>query len=123
MIVLWHHKHSVVYVPYYTVQWGLCAGVCAPQILLTSKGISLNPMTSLYYIAPTCFAFLTIPWYFNEYARLSETEGGFFADPDFLTFGLNCLCAFALNLAVFLLIGKTSALTMNVAGGCQCSTV
>lgn len=29
---------------------------------------------------------------------------------------LNCLAAFALNLAVFLLIGKTSALTMNIAG-------
>ncbi|CAH1432848.1 unnamed protein product [Lactuca virosa] len=28
----------------------------------------------------------------------------------------NSLCAFALNLAVFLLVGKTSALTMNVAG-------
>ncbi|KAG6383010.1 hypothetical protein SASPL_157255 [Salvia splendens] len=35
---------------------------------------------------------------------------------DFLIFGTNCLCAFALNLAVFLLVGKTSALTMNVAG-------
>jgi len=29
---------------------------------------------------------------------------------------LNALCAFALNLAVFMLIGKTSALTMNIAG-------
>nr|GEU62625.1 probable sugar phosphate/phosphate translocator At2g25520 [Tanacetum cinerariifolium] len=29
---------------------------------------------------------------------------------------MNSLCAFALNLAVFLLVGKTSALTMNVAG-------
>jgi hypothetical protein len=29
---------------------------------------------------------------------------------------LNALTAFALNLAVFLLIGKTSALTMNIAG-------
>ena len=28
----------------------------------------------------------------------------------------NALTAFALNLAVFLLIGKTSALTMNIAG-------
>ena len=28
----------------------------------------------------------------------------------------NALAAFALNLAVFLLIGKTSALTMNIAG-------
>ena len=26
------------------------------------------------------------------------------------------MCAFALNLAVFLIVGKTSALTMNVAG-------
>ncbi|MBA0755477.1 hypothetical protein Gogos_020065 [Gossypium gossypioides] len=42
------------------------------QILLTSKGITLNPITSLYYVAPCCF--------------------------------------------VFLLVGKTSALTMNVAG-------
>lgn len=29
---------------------------------------------------------------------------------------LNASCAFLLNLAVFLLIGKTSALTMNIAG-------
>lgn len=28
----------------------------------------------------------------------------------------NAACAFALNLSAFLLIGKTSALTMNVAG-------
>ena len=36
----------------------------------------------------------------------------------FLWFGLHDIsaCALALNLAVFLLIGKTSALTMNVAG-------
>ncbi|MCO5556321.1 hypothetical protein L7F22_009868 [Adiantum nelumboides] len=33
-----------------------------------------------------------------------------------MVFGTNSACAFALNLAVFLLIGKTSALTMNVAG-------
>ena len=35
---------------------------------------------------------------------------------DFVVFGTNSVCAFALNLAVFLLVGKTSALTMNVAG-------
>ncbi|CAH2077234.1 unnamed protein product [Thlaspi arvense] len=33
-----------------------------------------------------------------------------------MVFGTNSVCAFALNLAVFLLVGKTSALTMNVAG-------
>ncbi|AQK99877.1 Probable sugar phosphate/phosphate translocator At2g25520-like [Zea mays] len=84
------------------------------QILLTSKGISLNPITSLYYVAPCCLAFLVVPWVFVELPRLRAVAGGF--QPDLFVFGTNSLCAFALNLAVFLLVGKTSALTMNVAG-------
>ncbi|KAI5072986.1 hypothetical protein GOP47_0013092 [Adiantum capillus-veneris] len=83
------------------------------QILLTSKGITLNPITSLYYVAPCCFAFLSIPWIIVEYPTLQATSSFNF---DFMVFGTNSACAFALNLAVFLLIGKTSALTMNVAG-------
>ncbi|XP_059459999.1 probable sugar phosphate/phosphate translocator At4g32390 [Corylus avellana] len=83
------------------------------QILLTSKGISLNPITSLYYVAPCCLAFLSVPWIFVEYPVLRESSSFHF---DFVIFGTNSLCAFALNLAVFLLVGKTSALTMNVAG-------
>ncbi|KAG8089101.1 hypothetical protein GUJ93_ZPchr0011g27104 [Zizania palustris] len=83
------------------------------QILLTSKGMSLNPITSLYYIAPCCLLFLTVPWYFVELPRLRAAAAG---RPDVFVFGTNSLCAFALNLAVFLLVGKTSALTMNVAG-------
>ncbi|CAA2988931.1 probable sugar phosphate phosphate translocator At2g25520 [Olea europaea subsp. europaea] len=83
------------------------------QILLTSKGINLNPITSLYYVAPSCFVFLSIPWIFVEYPILKQKSGFHF---DFVIFGTNSLCAFALNLAVFLLVGKTSALTMNVAG-------
>ncbi|PIN21606.1 Glucose-6-phosphate/phosphate and phosphoenolpyruvate/phosphate antiporter [Handroanthus impetiginosus] len=83
------------------------------QILLTSKGINLNPITSLYYVAPSCLAFLAIPWVFVEYPVLKQSSGFHF---DFVIFGTNSLCAFALNLAVFLLVGKTSALTMNVAG-------
>ncbi|KAK4349118.1 hypothetical protein RND71_031873 [Anisodus tanguticus] len=83
------------------------------QILLTSKGISLNPITSLYYVAPSCLVFLSIPWIFVELPVLRENSSFQF---DFAIFGTNSLCAFALNLAVFLLVGKTSALTMNVAG-------
>ncbi|VFQ97770.1 unnamed protein product [Cuscuta campestris] len=83
------------------------------QILLTSKGINLNPITSLYYIAPTCLIFLSIPWIFVEFPVLRAKSNLRF---DFAVFGSNSLCAFALNLAVFLLVGKTSALTMNVAG-------
>ncbi|CAN0877599.1 Probable sugar phosphate/phosphate translocator At4g32390 [Linum grandiflorum] len=103
--------------------WGVCLQLGAVafeatrlvliQILLTSKGITLNPITSLYYVAPCCLVFLFVPWIFVEYPVLRETSSFHF---DFVIFGTNSLCAFALNLAVFLLVGKTSALTMNVAG-------
>lgn len=36
------------------------------QILLQRRGLSLNPITSLLYIAPASFAFLSIPWWFIE---------------------------------------------------------
>ncbi|CAI5487580.1 unnamed protein product [Closterium sp. Naga37s-1] len=85
------------------------------QILLTSKGISLNPITSLYYISPVCLLFLSVPWFLVEFPKLVPVLAAG-AHPSVLVFGVNCLCAFALNLSVFLLIGKTSALTMNVAG-------
>ncbi|XP_075650528.1 putative sugar phosphate/phosphate translocator At4g32390 [Castanea sativa] len=83
------------------------------QILLNSRGISLNPITSLYYVAPCCLVFLCFPWLVMEYPLLRDTSSFHL---DFVIFGTNSLCAFALNLAVFLLVGKTSALTMNVAG-------
>ncbi|KAL6642213.1 hypothetical protein ACP70R_020394 [Stipagrostis hirtigluma subsp. patula] len=85
------------------------------QMLLTSKGMKLNPITSLYYIAPCCLVFLTVPWYVVELPKLRAAAASA-GRPDVSVFGTNSLCAFALNLAVFLLVGKTSALTMNVAG-------
>ncbi|KAG0471720.1 hypothetical protein HPP92_016266 [Vanilla planifolia] len=83
------------------------------QILLSSKGITLNPITTLYYVSPCCLVFLTLPWIIVEFPLLRSTPSFHF---DFFIFGTNSFCAFALNLAVFLLVGKTSALTMNVAG-------
>ncbi|KAG5030966.1 hypothetical protein JHK85_014948 [Glycine max] len=83
------------------------------QIDTSTYRISLNPITSLYYVAPCCLVFLSIPWIFVEYPVLRDTSSFHF---DFVIFGTNSFCAFALNLAVFLLVGKTSALTMNVAG-------
>ncbi|KAL8223193.1 hypothetical protein R6Q57_020592 [Mikania cordata] len=83
------------------------------QILLTSKGITFNPITSLYYVAPCCLAFLSVPWMLVEFPNLRDTSSFHF---DYFIFGTNSIFAFALNLAVFLLVGKTSALTMNVAG-------
>lgn len=83
------------------------------QILLNSRGISLNPITTLYYVAPSCFVFLSLPWFLIEYPKLLDTST---FQIDFLTFGLNSMIAFLLNISVFVLVGKTSALTMNVAG-------
>lgn len=83
------------------------------QILLSSRGVSLNAITSLYYVAPCCLVFLSVPWFVVEYPLLMGSSSFHL---DFFIFGTNSVCAFALNLAVFLLVGKTSALTMNVAG-------
>lgn len=83
------------------------------QILLQSRGLKLNPITTLYYVSPCCFMFLLVPFFGLEWFKISN-------DPDVLISPLymitNALVAFFLNMAVFLLIGKTSALTMNVAG-------
>lgn len=82
------------------------------QILMNAKGLAMNPLQSLYYVSPACLLCLCVPFVLVE-AR------PFFTDPPVMypsVFIANALAAFALNLAVFLLIGKTSALTMNIAG-------
>ncbi|PNW79459.1 hypothetical protein CHLRE_09g415900v5 [Chlamydomonas reinhardtii] len=83
------------------------------QLLLQARGIKLNPVTTLYYIAPACFLFLCFPFTFIEAPKL-------FAATDLqVPYGLislSCVAALALNMSVFLLIGRSSALTMNIAG-------
>jgi hypothetical protein len=88
------------------------------QILLQSKGVKLNPITSMYYISPCCLIFLFWPWLYLEFPRLAEQTGDhkwLDANGCFI-FLSNAAAAFTLNCAVFLLIGKSSALTMNIAG-------
>ena len=58
-------------------------------------------------------ACLVLPFAFVELPEILNDVGLVIDYPMLL---LNALTAFALNLAVFLLIGKTSALTMNIAG-------
>ena len=90
------------------------------QILLQSKGVKLNPITTMYYISPCCLVFLFFPWVLIEaplLMRPAEEGGRNWLDNDgVFVFVTNAVVAFALNCAVFLLIGKTSALTMNIAG-------
>jgi hypothetical protein len=83
------------------------------QILLQRRGLKLNPITTLYYIAPCCFMFLLLPFFMIELPKIRNDPS---VNLDPVVFFSNAAAAFALNMAVFLLIGKTSALTMNIAG-------
>ena len=44
------------------------------QILLQRRGLSLNPVTTMYYIAPISFICLAIPWIFIEARPLFADE-------------------------------------------------
>ncbi|KAG6527565.1 hypothetical protein ZIOFF_009676 [Zingiber officinale] len=62
---------------------------------------------------PCCFFFLLLPWSLIELPLLhGQTD----FQPDLLIFGTNSFYTFTLNLTIFLLVVKTTALTMNVAG-------
>ncbi|KAI5680005.1 hypothetical protein M9H77_01232 [Catharanthus roseus] len=82
------------------------------QVLLQKKGLTLNPITSLYYIAPCSFLFLFVPWYLLEMPGMEVSQIQF----NFRIFFSNALCALALNFSIFLVIGRTSAVTIRVAG-------
>ncbi|KAG0498679.1 hypothetical protein HPP92_003005 [Vanilla planifolia] len=82
------------------------------QVLLQKKGLTLNPITSLYYIAPCSFLFLFVPWYLLEKPAMEVLQIQF----NFWIFFTNALCALALNFSIFLVIGRTGAVTIRVAG-------
>ncbi|XP_010915258.1 probable sugar phosphate/phosphate translocator At3g17430 [Elaeis guineensis] len=82
------------------------------QVLLQKKGLSLNPVTSLYYIAPCSFLFLFVPWYLLEKPGMEISQ----IQLNISIFFSNALCALALNFSIFLVIGRTGAVTIRVAG-------
>lgn len=83
------------------------------QVLMNSQGYTLNPIQSLYYVSPACLVCLTVPYLLLEYPVMRSSDAWVLRPSVMLA---NAATAFCLNLAVFLLIGKTSALTMNIAG-------
>lgn len=83
------------------------------QVLMNSQGYTLNPIQSLYYVSPACLICLSIPFFILEFPIIRSTDTWVARPPIMIA---NAATAFCLNLAVFLLIGKTSALTMNIAG-------
>lgn len=48
--------------------------LCLIQILLQSRGIKLNPISTLYYIAPACFMFLLVPFVTLEAPAMLASE-------------------------------------------------
>eukprot|EP00238_Polyblepharides_amylifera_P012553 CAMPEP_0196585170 /NCGR_PEP_ID=MMETSP1081-20130531/49735_1 /TAXON_ID=36882 /ORGANISM="Pyramimonas amylifera, Strain CCMP720" /LENGTH=309 /DNA_ID=CAMNT_0041906631 /DNA_START=279 /DNA_END=1208 /DNA_ORIENTATION=- len=83
------------------------------QVLINSQGMSMNPIQSLYYVSPACLLGLTGPFLYFEFPEIMART--VWNINPWVLVG-NAVIAFGLNLAVFLLIGKTSALTMNIAG-------
>ena len=59
------------------------------------------------------FLFLSVPWAILEKPAMMVAPNLRF---DFWVFFTNALCALALNFSVFLVIGRTGAITVRVAG-------
>ena len=83
------------------------------QVLLASSDIKLNSVTTLYYVSPACVIFLVPPFVYLELPSLLGSQDIHLNPMVLLS---SAVLAFGLNISVYLLIGKTSALTMNVAG-------
>ncbi|KAK7243987.1 hypothetical protein RIF29_38802 [Crotalaria pallida] len=83
------------------------------EIFVKRKGLKLNPISVMYYVSPFSALCLFLPWIFLEKPKMDD-HGPWNFPPVLLI--LNCLCTFALNLSVFLVITHTSALTIRVAG-------
>ena len=78
--------------------------------------MKMDPFQSLYYVSPACLVCLVVPFFIVELPGIRSLLASplwTFRPSVFLA---NAFTAFLLNLAVFMLIGKTSALTMNIAG-------
>lgn len=83
------------------------------QRLLNSPDSKMDPLVSLYYFAPVCTVFnglIALAW---EVPKVSMTE---VHKVGLHNFALNAMVAFALNVSVVFLIGKTSSLVLTLCG-------
>jgi drug/metabolite transporter (DMT)-like permease len=89
----------------------------ASRLVMTNllmKQLKLDPLSSLFYIAPLCAFFIGIACLYFEAADLPLDR---MFTSDFMAIMLvNAVVAFSLNVAVVLLIGNTSALVLTLAG-------
>ena len=81
---------------------------------LLMRQLKLDPLSSLYYIAPMSAALISVPFLYFEYSSLPFER---MYTPEFgTTMLINAAVAFTLNVAVVLLISNTSALVLTLAG-------
>lgn len=83
------------------------------QRLLNSPDSKMDPLVSLYYFAPVCTlmnGLVAVMW---EVPKVSMTEVYAVGLP---TFFANAMVAFALNVSVVFLIGRTSSLVLTLCG-------
>ena len=76
--------------------------------------LKLDPLSSLYYIAPLCALFIGVACFIFESAELPYER--MLTSQFILTMLINGLVSFTLNVAVVLLISNTSALVLTLAG-------
>ncbi|KAH7675309.1 Glucose-6-phosphate/phosphate and phosphoenolpyruvate/phosphate antiporter domain-containing protein [Dioscorea alata] len=67
---------------------------------------------SAFFASSLCCFFLFVPWYLLEKPGMDPSQITF----NFWIFFSNAVCALALNFSIFLVIGRTGAVTIRVAG-------
>lgn len=81
---------------------------------LLMKQLKLDPLSSLYYIAPMSAVFISIPCLYFEASELPWER--MYTTEFVVVMLVNATVAFTLNVAVVLLISNTSALVLTLAG-------
>lgn len=87
------------------------------RLVLTNvlmKNLKLDPLSSLFYIAPLCACLIAPCTIYFEYSALPLDR--IFSSDFAIVLGINGIVAFTLNVAVVLLIAHTSALVLTLAG-------
>ncbi|KAJ5966198.1 sugar phosphate/phosphate translocator [Penicillium waksmanii] len=83
------------------------------QRLLSSAEFKMDPLVSLYYYAPACAVTNGVIALFSDVPRMTMND---IYGLGIMTLIANALVAFLLNASVVLLIGKTSAVVLTMAG-------
>jgi drug/metabolite transporter (DMT)-like permease len=82
------------------------------QLVMQKNEVKLSPVGTLYCVAPMAAASLLIPALLMESSKLRNHTHPI----PWAWLGGSCMAAASLNLVVFTLIGKTSALTTSITG-------